>query len=120
MLLELRHETEDHFLVGTVILGFLTIFSNCQPSSTFEELNSAILTGCQMDVRPLDNVICRPSSFYRVSPGDPDIYSSCDMKDEPAIKPCAGNPAFFRVRASGGPLHLKQKTQGPSHKLIPE
>ena len=28
-LLEMRRETKDHFLVGTVILGFLTIFKKC-------------------------------------------------------------------------------------------
>ena len=30
MLLQLSHETEGHFIVGTVILGFLTIFKRCQ------------------------------------------------------------------------------------------
>ena len=30
MLLHVWHETEGHFLVGTVILGFLTIFKKCQ------------------------------------------------------------------------------------------
>ena len=31
MLLEVRQETEVHFLVGTVILGILSIFKKCQP-----------------------------------------------------------------------------------------
>ena len=35
MLLQVWHETEGHFIVGTVILGFLTIFKRCQASSTF-------------------------------------------------------------------------------------
>ena len=52
MLLELRLETEGHFLVGTVILGFLSIFKKSQASSPFKSLNSARILGCQSDVRP--------------------------------------------------------------------
>ena len=37
------------------------------------------------------------------------------MKDEPAFKPLQGNPAFFRVRATLCPFHMRQQTQGPSH-----
>ena len=48
-------------------------------------------------------------AFLRVSTGDSDMPSSCDMKDEPEFKPLQG------IRASRGPLHLRQKTQGPSH-----
>ena len=51
---------------------------------------------------------------------DSDKLSSCDMKDEPAIKPLHRNPSHSRVRASRGPFHFKQKTQGPSHIRIPE
>ena len=54
-------------------------------------------------------------AFARVSTGDSDIPSSCEMKDEPEFKPLQGNPALFRVRASRRPFHLRQKTQGPSH-----
>ena len=39
MLLEERQETEVHFLVGTVILGFLSIFKRSQASSPYEPLN---------------------------------------------------------------------------------
>ena len=42
------------------------------------------------------------------------------MKDESAFKPLQGNPAFFPVRASFCPFHLKQQTQGPSHIAIGE
>ena len=42
------------------------------------------------------------------------------MKDEPAFKPLQGNPAFFRVRASRCPFHLRQQTQCPSHLPIAE
>ena len=36
------------------------------------------------------------------------------------IKPLQGNPAFFWVRVSRGPFHLRQKTQGTSHIPIAE
>ena len=62
----------------------------------------------------------RPTAFSRVSTGDSDIPSSCDMKHEPEFKPLQGNPAFFSVRVSRGPFHLRQKTQGPSHIPIAE
>ena len=58
--------------------------------------------------------------FSRVSTGDSDIPSSCEMKDEPAFKPLQRNPALFLVRASRYPLHLRQQTQGPSHIPIAE
>ena len=116
----MRCETEGHFLVGTVILGFLTIFKKSQASSTFEALKCTSLSRCQTDVRPLVQMRWRLRAFCRVSAGDSDIPSTCHMKVEPAFKPPQGNPAFFRVRASRGPFHLKQKTQGPSHMHIPE
>ena len=46
-LLEVRRKTEGHFLVDTVILGFLSIFKKSQASSPFEALNSACLSKCQ-------------------------------------------------------------------------
>ena len=95
MLLEVWHETKGPFLVGTVILGFLTIFKKCQASSAIEALNSACLSRCQSDVRPLVQMRWRPRAFCRISTGDSDILSSCDMKDEPAFKPLHGKPAFF-------------------------
>ena len=58
--------------------------------------------------------------FSRVSTGDSDIPSSCEMKDEPAFKPHPGNPTFLLVRASPYPLNLRQQTQGPSHIPIAE
>ena len=115
----MRRETKGHFLLGTVILGFLTIFKKRQASSTVEALNSTSLSRCQRVVRPIVQMRWRLRAFWRVSKGDSDILSSCDRKDENAVKPLQGNPAFFRVRASRGPFHLKQKTQGPSHINIP-
>ena len=52
-LLEVRQETEVHFLFGTVILGFQSIFKKSQASSPFEALNSVCLSRGQRDVRPL-------------------------------------------------------------------
>ena len=45
MLLEVRRETKHPFLVGRVILGFLTIYEKSQASTPFEELNSAASRG---------------------------------------------------------------------------
>ena len=116
----MRWKTEGHFLVGIVISGFLSVLRKSQASSTFEALNSARLSRCQRDVRhsvPMRQV---PSAFSKVSTGDSDIPSSCEMKDEPAFKPLQGNLAFFQVRASLGPFHWMQKTQGASHIPIAE
>ena len=86
MLLEVRQETEFHFLVGTVIFGFLSIFKNCQASSPFEVLNSVCLSRCQRDVIPPVQMRRRPTAFSRVSTRDSDIPSSCEMKDKPEVK----------------------------------
>ena len=43
ILLEVRQETEVHFLFGTEILGFLSIFKKSQASSPYEALNSVCL-----------------------------------------------------------------------------
>ena len=72
MLLEVRWETEGHFLVGTVILGFLSIFKKSQASSPFKELNSAWISRCQMDVRPPVQMRRGHRPFSRVSSGDLD------------------------------------------------
>ena len=61
-----------------------------------------------------------PRAVSRVSTGDSDIPTSCEIKDEPSLKSLQGNPAFFRVRASRCPLHLRQQTQGLTHILIAE
>ena len=94
-LLELRQETEVHFLVGRVILGFLLIFKKSQASSPFQAINSECLSRCQSDVIPTVQMRQRPMAFSRVSTGDSDIPSSCEMKQEPEFKPMQGNPAFF-------------------------
>ena len=95
MLLEVSRETKLPLLIGTVILVFLSIFTKSQASSGFEVLNSAQLSKSQMDVRHSLQKRLRTMAFSRVSTGDSDISSSCEMKDEPAFKALQGKPAFF-------------------------
>ena len=90
----MKQETEVHFLVGTVILGFLSIFKKSKASSPFEALNFLCLSRCQSDVIPPVQIWRRPTDFSRVSTGDSD-NPSCDMKHEPKFKPLQGNLAFF-------------------------
>ena len=82
-------------LVGTVILVLLSIFPKSQASSPFEALNSAHLSKSQIDVRHSVQKRLRTMAFSRVSTGDSDIPSSCEMKDEPAFKALQGMPALF-------------------------
>ena len=95
MFLEVRQEIEVHFLVGTVILGFLYIFKKSQAPSPFEALNSVCLSRCQRDMIPPVQMSRRPMAFSRVSTGESDIPSSCEVKDEPEFKPLQENAAFF-------------------------
>ena len=95
MLLEVRLETEVHFLVGTVILGFLSIFKKGQASSPYEALNSMCLSKGQRDVRPPVQMRLTATAISRVSTGDSDMPSSCEMKDELEFKPLQGNRNFF-------------------------
>ena len=87
--------TEVHFLVGTVILGFLSIFKKHPALSPYEALNSVCISRGQRDVRPPVQMRRTPTAFSRVSTGDSDMASSGDMKDEPEYKPVQGNQAFF-------------------------
>ena len=111
----MRQETKVHFLLGTVILGLLSIFKRSQASSPYEAFNSVCLLGCHRDVRPPGQMTLTPTAFSRVSTRDSDMSTSCEMKDEPEFTPLQGNQAFFSVKAFRGPFHLRQKTQGPSH-----
>ena len=106
-LLQVRRETTRPFPVVTGILGFLSIFKKSQASSPLEALNSMCLLKFHRDARPPVQMRRGPSAFSRVSTGDSGSPSSCEMKDEPALKPLKGNPAFFRARASRFPLHLR-------------
>ena len=119
-LLEVSQLAKHSLLVGTVILVFLSIFMKCQASSPFEALNSGHLSKSQMDVRTSVQKTLSTMAFSRVSTGDSDISSSCEMKGEPAFKALQGKPAFFWVRASRGLLYQRKKTQSCSHILISE
>ena len=119
-LLNVSQEAKRPWFVGTVILVFLSIFTRSQASSPFEALNSAHLSKSQMDVRPSVQKRLRTMAFSRFSTGDSDISSFCERKDEPAFKALQGKPAFFWVRASRGPLYMRQKTQSRSHIPISE
>ena len=88
-------EAKLPLLVGTFILVFLSIFTKSQASSPFEALNSAHLLKSQMDVRHSVQKSLRTMAFSRVSTGDSDIPSSCEMKDEAAFNALQGKPAFF-------------------------
>ena len=83
------------FLVATVILGLQSIFKKSQALSPSEALNSALLSSCQINVRPPVQMRRGPRAFSRVSTGDSDIPSSCEMKDEPAFNKLQGNPTSF-------------------------
>ena len=91
----MKQETEVHFLVGTVILGFLSIFKKSKGSSPFEALNSVRLSRGQSDMIPPVQMRRRPTAFSKVSTGDSEIPSSCDMKHEPKFKLRQGNLALF-------------------------
>ena len=91
----MRREAKRPLLVGTVILVFLSIFTKSQALSPFEALNSAHLSMSQMDVRPCVQKSLRTMAFSRVSTGDSDIPSSCEMKDEPVFKAMQAKTAFF-------------------------
>ena len=95
MLLEVSQEKKAHFLVGTVILAFLSIFKKGQVSSTFEALNSVCLSRYQRDVIPAIQMRQRTMAFSRVPTGDSGISSSCEIQHEPDFKPLQGSSAFF-------------------------
>ena len=91
----MRQETEVHILFGTVILGLLSIFKKSQATSPYEALNSVSLSPVQRDVRHPVQMMGKPMAFSRVSTGDSDMPSSCEMRDEPEFKPLQGNRASF-------------------------
>ena len=73
MLLEVRQETEFHFVVGTVILEFLSILKKSQASSPYEASNSVCLPRCQRDVRHAVQM----SGHLRLSLGSPQGIQTC-------------------------------------------
>ena len=91
----MRQETEFHFLINTVKLGFLSIFKNSQASSPYEALKSVYLSRGQRDVRPPVQMRQTPTFFSMVSTGDSDMPLPLEMKDEPEFKPLRGNRALL-------------------------
>ena len=83
-LLKFKWEFRSLYLFETVILGFLNILKNCQASSKFEAVNSTWLSSCRRHVRPIFGMNWSTRAFSRVSKGDSDILSFCDMNDEHA------------------------------------
>ena len=69
MHLEVKQETDVHFLVGTVILGFLSIFKKSNASSPFEALNSVCLSRSQSVMIPPVQMRRRTTAFSRFSRG---------------------------------------------------
>ena len=116
--LELRRDTQAPFPVALAILGFLSIFKGRQAWSPFEAMNSVSTSSCQRRVRPPVQMKSGSKAFPMHSIWDSDIPSSCEMKVRPAVKPLQGNTAFFRVRASFCPFHVRQHNQGLSNMLI--
>ena len=91
----MRQETEVHFLLGTVILGLLSIFKKSQASSPYEAFNSVCLLRGHSVVRSPVQMKLIPSAFSRVSTRDSDMSSSCEMKDEPEFTSLQGiGPSF--------------------------
>ena len=93
--MEVRQETEVHFLFGTVMLGLLSFFKKSQASSPYETFNSVCLSRGHSDVMPPVQMTLTPTAFSRVSTWDSDMSSSFEMKVEPEFMPLQGNWAFF-------------------------
>ena len=115
----MSREAKLPLLVDTVVLVFLSIFTKIQASSLSEALNSAQLSKGQMDVRPSVQKRLRTTAFSRVSTGDSDIPSSCEMKDGLHFRHCRESQPSL-CEGIWGALYLRQKTQSRSHVHISE
>ena len=107
-----------HFLVATVIFGFISIFNMSQASSPYEALNFVCLSRGQRDVRPPVLMRRTPTAFSRVSTRDSDIPSSGEMKDEPEFNPLQGNRAFFESGHLGVHSTSDRKQRVPLTSLL--
>ena len=96
----MRQETEVHFLVGTEILGFLSIFKKSQALSTDEALNSVCLSMGQRDVRPPVQMRWKPTAFSMVSTGDSDMIHLLRWKTSLNLSHCRETGPDFE----SGPL----------------
>ena len=117
-LLEVRQETEVHFLFGTVILGLLSIFKKSQASSHYEALNSVCLWRSPRDVRSPVQMRRKPMTFSRVSTGDSDMPSSCEMKDDLNISHCIEIGPSFESGPFGANSTRDRKDRVPLTSLL--
>ena len=76
-------------------IGIPIHFQKSQASSTFEALNSVCLSRYPSDVINPIQMRQRTLAFSRVSTGNSNIPSSCEMNHEPEFKKLQGNPTFF-------------------------
>ena len=113
-LLEVSPEAKLPLLHGTVILVFLSVFTKSQALSPFEALNSAHLSMSQMDVRPSVQKSLRTMAFSRVSTGDSDIPSSCEMKDGLHIRHCRESQHSLCEDISGSIILEAENTESLS------
>ena len=88
-------EHQDSLSSWNSDIGLPIHFQQSQTSSPFEALNSVCLSRYQSDVIPPIQMRRGTTIFSRVSTGDSDIPSSCEMKHEPEFKPLQGNPSFL-------------------------
>ena len=89
----------------------ILILINFQEESsivTFSSIELCVPLEVSRDMRPPVQVTWGPRAFSRVSTGDSDIPSSCEMKYKPSFKPLQETSTFFRVRVCRYPLHLRQ------------
>ena len=105
-LLEVRRETEGPVLVSSDF-GIPINFQQESGIITFLSIEIPVPLEASRDVNPPVQMRWGPRAFCRVSTGDSDIPSSCEMKDEPAFKSLQGHPACFPVRATRCPFHLR-------------
>ena len=68
----MRQEPDFHILVGTVILGFLSIFKKSQALAPYETLNFVCLSRSQRDMRPSVQMRLGHSAFSRDGTEDSD------------------------------------------------
>ena len=114
ILLEVSREAKLPLLVGTVMLVFLSIFTKSQASSPFEALNSAHLSKLQMDMRRSVKKSLGTMAFSRVSTGDSDIPSSCEMKDGLHLRRCRESQPSLCEGISGSIILKAENTESLS------
>ena len=113
--LDVSQEAKLPLLASTIILVFLSIFTKSQALSPFEALNSVHLSKSQKDVKHSVQKRLRTMAFSRVSTGDSEIPSSCEMKDEPAFRHCRESQPLLSQGISGSIILEAENTESLSH-----